>query len=80
MIAAQCEATTPYHTVDYTHPTAIVLGSESSGLTECWSGNSIHAVKIPMLGIADSLNISNAAAVLFYEACRQRMISQMCNT
>ncbi|MDR1385252.1 MAG: RNA methyltransferase [Planctomycetaceae bacterium] len=72
MIAAKCEDATPYDAVDYTVPTAIVLGSEADGLTKSWGGNDIHAVKIPMLGIADSLNISNAAAILLYEARRQR--------
>ncbi|MDR1493041.1 MAG: RNA methyltransferase [Planctomycetaceae bacterium] len=72
IIAAKCEDATPYDAVDYTIPTAIVLGSESNGLAKRWNGGAICAVKIPMLGIADSLNISNAAAILFYEARRQR--------
>lgn len=80
--AAICDSAVPYTIVDYTRPTAIVLGSESDGLTPIWSESktdqeSTIPIKIPMLGIADSLNISNAAAVLFYEARRQRLESNI---
>jgi TrmH family RNA methyltransferase len=51
---------------------AIVLGSEAEGLSEAWSGLSVEPVRLPMHGLADSLNVSTAAAVLFYEALRQR--------
>jgi TrmH family RNA methyltransferase len=51
---------------------AIVLGSEAHGLAGAWSGPGIQAVRLPMLGIADSLNVSAAAAILLYEARRQR--------
>lgn len=78
--AALCDSAVPYSLLDYTGPTAIVLGSEADGLTPIWSENRDPeagqcGIKIPMLGIADSLNISNAAAVLFYEARRQRQIA-----
>lgn len=72
IVAARCDGTISYTDYDFTQPTAIVLGSEANGLTEPWTENDITAVSLPMLGIADSLNISNAAAVLFYEARRQR--------
>jgi TrmH family RNA methyltransferase len=49
-----------------------VLGSEAEGLTDSWTGPGVTAVRLPMLGMADSLNVSVAAAVLFYEARRQR--------
>ncbi len=52
--------------------TAIVLGSEAAGLAPVWSGANVTAVRIPMHGLADSLNVSTTAAVLFYEALRQR--------
>jgi len=74
IVAARCEAAIPYTAYDFRQPTAIVLGSEANGLTERWQGGEITAVSLPMLGIADSLNVSNAAAVLFYEARRQRSI------
>jgi TrmH family RNA methyltransferase len=70
--AARCEAAVPYTDYDFRQPTAIVLGNEADGLTEHWQGEGITAISLPMLGIADSLNISNAAAVLFYEARRQQ--------
>jgi len=53
-------------------PLAIVLGSEADGLGAAWSGPAMRAVRLPMLGIADSLNVSAAAAILLYEARRQR--------
>ena len=66
----------PYTEVDYRGPTAIVLGSEAEGLSPLWSAADITAVRLPMLGAADSLNVSAAAAVLFYEARRQRTLGQ----
>ena len=51
---------------------ALVLGSEADGLSEAWTGDDIEAIRLPMEGIADSLNVSAAAAVLLYEAWRQR--------
>ena len=53
-------------------PLAIVLGSESRGLSDSWRGPDVEAVRLPMAGVADSLNVSVAAAVLLYEAWRQR--------
>ncbi|MCE5266593.1 MAG: RNA methyltransferase [Planctomycetaceae bacterium] len=70
--AARVDGAVPYTSVDYRHPTAIVLGSEATGLSSIWTGPSITAVRLPMLGIADSLNVSVTGAVLFYEALRQR--------
>ena len=45
---------------------------EADGLTTAWSDPRVSAVRIPMRGLADSLNVSVAAAVLLYEAVRQR--------
>lgn len=55
----------------YTTPTALVLGTEHEGLSSFWLDRAKH-IKIPMLGQNDSLNVSNAAAVLAYEVVRQR--------
>ena len=71
-ISAICQESRPYPEDDYTGATAIVLGSEADGLTERWRGEPARGAVVPMLGVADSLNISNAAAVFFYEARRQR--------
>ena len=71
--AAWCSKNTePYTAVDFCQPTAIVLGSEAEGLTDIWSGEEITSVTLPMSGIADSLNVSVATGILFYEARRQR--------
>ena len=51
---------------------AIVLGNEANGLTDAWRGNGFQPVKLPMNGIADSLNVSVTASVMLYEAMRQR--------
>jgi TrmH family RNA methyltransferase len=51
---------------------ALVLGSEHDGLTDAWTGSGRDTIRLPMLGAADSLNVSVAAAVLLYEARRQR--------
>jgi TrmH family RNA methyltransferase len=72
VITARVDAETSYTDVDLRGPVAIVLGSEADGLTDGWSGPGTVAVRLPMLGVADSLNVSIAAAVLLYEARRQR--------
>lgn len=70
--AARVDAAAAYTQVDFRRPAAIVLGSEAEGLTGAWSGLGITGIRLPMLGAADSLNVSATAAVLFYEARRQR--------
>jgi RNA methyltransferase, TrmH family len=72
ILAARVDGAVPYTEVDYRGPTAIVLGSEAAGLSSVWTGHDIKAVRLPMRGSADSLNVSVTAAVLFYEALRQR--------
>lgn len=58
--------------IDFRKKSAIVLGTENSGLTEDWLEHSDQLIKIPMRGKADSLNVSNAAAICIYEAIRQK--------
>ena len=70
LAVARCDGAIPYTDYDFRRPTAIILGSEADGLTALWNGPT--AIALPMSGIADSLNVSTAAAVLFYEARRQR--------
>jgi TrmH family RNA methyltransferase len=72
MVAARVGAALDYTAVDLRGPAALVLGSEAEGLTEAWTGAGITEVSLPMLGVADSLNVSITAAVLLYEARRQR--------
>jgi TrmH family RNA methyltransferase len=71
-VAAIVEAATDYAAADLRGPLAIVLGSEADGLTAAWRDASVTPIAIPMHGIADSLNVSIAAAVVLYEAVRQR--------
>jgi TrmH family RNA methyltransferase len=71
-VAARVDAERPYTDADLTGPLAIVLGTETQGLTDVWRTADVEAVRLPMLGVADSLNVSVAAAVLLYEARRQR--------
>ncbi len=62
----------PYTEVDLRGPVALVLGTEDDGLSDSWRGADIETIRLPMHGIADSLNVSVTAAVLLYEARRQR--------
>ena len=77
IVAARVQGSVAYTEIDYRRPTAIVLGSEADGLGPHWIGDDIRAARLPMLGAADSLNVSAAAAVLFYEALRQRTQSAL---
>ncbi len=72
IVAARVDADRLHSEADLTGPLAIVLGSEASGLSSAWAGFEVEPIRLPMLGVADSLNVSAAAAVLFYEARRQR--------
>jgi TrmH family RNA methyltransferase len=71
-IAARVDAAQPYTDADLRGPVALVLGSEAEGLRDAWDDPRVEPVRIPMRGAADSLNVSVAAAVLLYEAVRQR--------
>lgn len=72
LVATRPDAKQLYSEVDYAAPTAIILGNEATGLSAAWDQADVKAVRLPMRGIADSLNVSTAAAILFYEARRQR--------
>jgi len=70
--AASPVATKLYTEVDFKGAWALVLGSEDKGLSDSWPVASDVTVKIPMNGLADSLNVSITAAIILYEALRQR--------
>ncbi len=72
IMAARPDAKLQYNEADYSQGAAIVLGSEAEGLTNAWHGTNMTPIRVPMLGMADSLNVSTTAAVLFYEALRAR--------
>jgi TrmH family RNA methyltransferase len=67
-IAADPAAPTSYRDARWIGPLAIVLGSERHGLAPFWRDAADVTVSIPMLGVADSLNVGHAAALLLYEA------------
>lgn len=72
IVTALVDAEKAYTDADLTGPLALVLGAEAEGLSDAWRKPDVQAVRIPMLGVADSLNVSVSAAVLLYEARRQR--------
>ena len=72
---AELNASVNYHTRDYTKPTAIVVGTEATGLSEAWLQNSTQNIIIPMQGDIDSMNVSVAAGILIFEAKRQRQFN-----
>ncbi len=73
ILAATPHAEKLHFEVDLTGNVAIALGAEQYGLTARWMDGANLRVRIPMLGLADSLNVSAAATILVYEAVRQRI-------
>ncbi|RAW01879.1 TrmH family RNA methyltransferase [Pseudochryseolinea flava] len=69
------QASKSYHEIDFRKPSAIVMGTESTGLSSFWVENTDANIIIPMQGEIDSMNVSTAAAVVIFEACRQRGFS-----
>ena len=72
ILTAQLQNAKWYYDTPMTEGTAIVMGTESTGLTQIWRDAADAHIKIPMLGQLDSLNVSVSAAILLYEAVRQR--------
>ncbi len=70
--AARLDGPIDYAHFDWRGSVAVVLGSEANGISACWQDADTKGVRLPMLGRCDSLNVSAAAAILFYEALRQR--------
>lgn len=66
------EASQSYHNMDFTKPCALVMGAEATGLSDQWVQAADANIIIPMAGKIDSMNVSTAAAVVIYEAKRQR--------
>ncbi len=75
IFATMVEAAVSYSEADFTRPAAIVFGSEARGLSPLWTGSEITPISLPMLGSVDSLNLSATAAILCYEALRQRKMA-----
>ena len=72
MYAATLQNSNKYTDEDYTEASAIIVGTEANGLTQIWRNHSIKNINIPMQGEIDSMNVSVAAAILLFEAKRQR--------
>ena len=73
ILTAQLQDSVWYYDSDMTGGTAIVIGTESTGLTEQWREAADAHIRIPMLGTVDSLNVSVSTAILLFEAVRQRL-------
>ena len=72
ILTAQLQDSHLYYDTDMRQGTAIVMGTEATGLTDQWREAADAHIRIPMLGRVDSLNVSVSAAILMYEAVRQR--------
>lgn len=70
--SATLQNSNEYHKENYTKASAIVVGTESTGLSEIWRENANQNINIPMQGQIDSMNVSVAAAIVIFEAKRQR--------
>jgi TrmH family RNA methyltransferase len=80
IVTTSPEAEAPYTAADLTRAAAVVVGSEDRGLGAAWVEASDVSVRIPMMGAADSLNVSAAATILLHEALRQRESSGIIGT
>ena len=74
ILTAQLQDSYEYYDYDMTQATALIMGTESTGLTNQWREAADAHIRIPMLGRLDSLNVSVSAAILMYEAVRQRKV------
>jgi len=72
MFGTALTATSHYHEASYCPPSAIIMGSEATGLSNMWLEGADYLIKIPMMGKIDSLNVSASAAIVIFEAMRQR--------
>ena len=72
ILTAQLQDSSLYYDCDMRRGTALVMGTESTGLTDRWRQAASAHIRIPMLGRLDSLNVSVSAAILLFEAVRQR--------
>ena len=76
ILTAQLQDSHLYYDTDMQGPTALVMGTESTGLTQQWRRAADAHIRIPMLGQLDSLNVSVSTAILLFEAVRQRTAPQ----
>lgn len=76
IFCAALQASKPYHTQNFTAPTALVVGTEATGLSNAWLDHATQNIIIPMQGEIDSMNVSVAAGILVFEAVRQRQVHE----
>ena len=74
LYAAELNAAEFYQNVDFSRPSAIIMGTEADGLSPFWPEHADSRIKIPMRGKIDSLNVSVSTAILTFEAMRQRSL------
>ena len=74
ILTAQLQDSSLYYDTDMSRGVALVMGTESTGLTRQWRQAADAHIRIPMLGRLDSLNVSVSAAILLFEAVRQRQL------
>jgi len=74
LVATTPDTDTEYTAVDYRGGVAVAVGTEKEGLSEAALGDADERVRIPMVGTVNSLNAATAAAVVVYEAVRQRSV------
>jgi RNA methyltransferase, TrmH family len=79
MYGTALTATHIYYENDFRHASAIIMGSEATGLSQKWLDETDHLIKIPMNGKIDSMNVSVSAAIVVFEALRQRNFIQTKN-
>ena len=72
IFSATLQNSTSYYSQNFKSPTALVVGTEATGLSQIWRDNATQNIIIPMQGEIDSMNVSVAAAILLFEAKRQR--------
>lgn len=78
ILAATPHADVRYDEVDLTGPVTVAMGAEQYGLTDFWMERADKKVRIPMMGMADSLNVATASTILLYEILRQRIAAGVC--
>ena len=71
--SATLQNSNEYTQENYTEASALIVGTEATGLTQIWRDNATQNINIPMQGAIDSMNVSVAAAILIFEAKRQRL-------
>jgi tRNA (guanosine-2'-O-)-methyltransferase len=79
LVATNCEGCVDFRNIDFTIPTALVVGAEWDGISKKAIKGAAHAITVPMLGMIESLNVSVATAVILFEAQRQRSQKGMYN-